>query len=391
MTRSGQHISWIAVLSIIGLIVGTTSITTAQINDDDSGDSVQNEAFELEVIRLTNLERTSRGLPPLRRNGDLTNAARAHNQDMIVNDFFSHQGSNGSWPDERACAHGFAPYGWGDCYVGENIAAGYPTPAAVVVGWMNSQGHRENILNGGYREIGLGHNTGGSWGQYWTMALGSQPLVLPVFINDDAAETETRAVTLTLTRENISSWGSIGAITGVKISEDPTFAGAAWQSWAQAKPFTLSIGNETKTVYVKFTDGSTEVDSSDSIVLNEPLPTLSVSPLTPTFLAELGSGQTIPLTQTLMILNVGGGSLNWTAVSGASWLLPAADSGMAPGSVALTVDNSGGILNSLGEATTTMTVTATTADAQNTPQIVPVTVRVVETLYSTYLPLIQRQ
>ncbi|MCP4422068.1 MAG: CAP domain-containing protein, partial [Chloroflexi bacterium] len=228
---------------------------------------IQNEAFELEVIRLANLERTSRGLPPLLRNSDLTDAARNHNLDMIANDFFSHTGSDGSWPHERACREGFAPYDWGDCYAGENIAAEHATPSSVVTWWM-SNNHRDNILEPRFREIGLGYNTGGSLGHYWTMVLGSQPFVLPVFIKNDAEETMSRDVTITLTKEDVSSWGSIGDITGIKISEDPLFTGLSWQPWAQTKTFVLSSGDGIKTVYVKFTDDSNQVTSNDTILLN---------------------------------------------------------------------------------------------------------------------------
>lgn len=375
---------------VLTLLSVTAAASFAQSAETDGMASIDNEAYELEVIRLTNLERTSRGLPPLKRNGDLTDAARAHNLDMITNDFFSHTGSDGSSSSVRACREGFLPYGWGSCYVGENIAAGYTTPADVVTGWMNSSGHRANILNPDYREIGLGHNVSDSGGNYWTMPLGAQPDVLPVFVNNDAAETTTRNVTVTLTKEDVSNWGSIGAITGVKISEDPTFGGAAWQSWAQTKSLTLSSGNGMKTVYVRFTDGTHEVNSSDTIVLNEPVPVLSVSPPTVTFLSELGSGQTIPLTAGILVANVGGDVLNWTADSNQSWLLLASDSGTAPDAIPVTISNSGGILNSLGSKTAVMTVTATNPDAQNTPQTVSISVLVVDTVHATYLPAILR-
>ncbi len=344
-------------------------------------------AFELEVIRLTNLERTNRGLPPLRRSDDLTIAARAHNQDMIDNDFFSHTGSDGSSPPVRACREGYQPYGWGDCYVGENIAAGYSTPASVVTGWMNSQGHKDNILNAKYREIGLGHSTGGSWGNYWTMALGAQPLVLPIFINDDDIETVSRNVTISLTHEDVSSWGSIGEITGVKISEDPTFTGESWQSWAAIKPFALSLGNGTKTVYVKFTDGVTETTSSDAIELNEAHPILAVMPLHVDIWAEAGGGIIVPSTILLSIANAGGGDLDWTALSDQPWLLPASDAGVAPDLISLSVDPNSTVLNSTGDKVANMTIFATDTNAANSPEIVTVTLFVVEDLYQNYLPL----
>lgn len=255
----------------LGLIVAVSmwlageSNGLAQEGADETPLTAEAKAFELDVIRLANQERTARGLPPLRYNGSLTEAARAHNQDMITHDFFGHTGSDGSDSWDRACAHGYTAYGWGECFVGENISVGYRTPAETVAGWMQSPGHRDIILNPAYREIGVGHTTGGSWGNYWTMDLGAQPKVLPVFINNDAGQTVSNGVMLTLTREDVSNWGSLGPITGVQISENSSFAGAAWRKWSQTIPFTLSPGTGVKAVYVRFTDGTRQVTSSDSI------------------------------------------------------------------------------------------------------------------------------
>jgi len=123
--------------------------------------------FEREVIRLTNLERTSRGLAPLREHPVLTAAARAHNDDMARNDFFSHTGSDGSQPWDRARAHGY-----NFSTFGENIAYGYMTPEQVVRGWMASEGHRQNILTPDFRDIGVGYH---SMKRLWTMKLGASP------------------------------------------------------------------------------------------------------------------------------------------------------------------------------------------------------------------------
>ncbi len=153
-------------------------------------------------------------------------------------------------------------------------------------------------------------------------------------------------------------------------------------------PFTLSPRNETKTVYVRFTDGSTQVTSSDSITLNEPIPSLSVSTNKITFLAEVGSGQTSPASVTFAINNDGGDILHWTAIDNAAWLILGSTSGDAPASVDVWVDNSSGILDSLGTKTATITVTATNPDAVNTPQTISVALNVVEEVHATYLPLI---
>ncbi len=386
---------WLLVWVIVGLatpmVAHAPAVYAQEPGSQSAADiSIQNEAFELEVIRLVNQERISRGLHPLRRNSSLTNAARAHNQDMIDNNFFDHTGSDGSTPSERACDHGYAPYGWGDCYVGENIAGGQSTPASVFNSWMGSSGHRNNMLNPDYREIGVGHTTGGTWGNYWTMDLGAQPKVLPVFINNDAEETSSRQVTISLTKEDVSSLGSIGDITGVQISENAWFDGATWQPWSKTLPFTLSPAYGNKTVYVRFTDSSIQVVSLDQIILSQSVPSLSLSTNSLSFLAEVGSGQATPATAKFMINNDGGDVLHWKASDNAAWLVLGSTGGDAPDSVDVWVDNSSSVLNSLGKKTATITVTATNSDAVNTPQTISVVLNVVDEIHSNHVPIILR-
>jgi uncharacterized protein YkwD len=103
------------------------------------------------VINLTNLYRAQAGLSPLRWNPVLSATALAHSQDMAVNDFFGHTGSNGSSLFDRLRAAGYA-YDT----AGENIAAGYATPEGVVQAWMQSPGHQANILSPEATELGVG-------------------------------------------------------------------------------------------------------------------------------------------------------------------------------------------------------------------------------------------
>ena len=79
---------------------------------------------------------------------------------MAAQGYFSHTGLDGSSPGDRARAAGFSGGG-----IGENIAAGYGSPEAVMAGWMNSSGHRANILNCGYRLLGVGY---AAQGNHWT-------------------------------------------------------------------------------------------------------------------------------------------------------------------------------------------------------------------------------
>ncbi|MCP4357833.1 MAG: CAP domain-containing protein [Chloroflexi bacterium] len=125
--------------------------------------------FEQDVLDLVNQERATAGCAPLTANDQLVTAARDHSDDMAVNDFFSHTGSDNSSPGDRIDRQGYRWSRWG-----ENIAAGYSSPASVMNGWMNSPGHRANILNCSYTEIGIGYtylaNDAGSvnYRHYWT-------------------------------------------------------------------------------------------------------------------------------------------------------------------------------------------------------------------------------
>ncbi|MET9367511.1 CAP domain-containing protein [Streptomyces griseoflavus] len=121
-----------------------------------------------EVIGLTNRARARAGLPPLSGDPRLTEAAQAHSADMVARDFYSHTAPDGSGPLERATAAGSARRA-----VGENIACGQRSPAEVVEGWMNSPGHRANILAAGFTHIGVGFAGGGRAGTYWTQLLGA--------------------------------------------------------------------------------------------------------------------------------------------------------------------------------------------------------------------------
>ena len=116
-----------------------------------------------QVLDIVNAERAQAGCGAVTLNGQLNNAALAHSQDMSANGYFSHTGLNGSQPWDRAEAAGYNYRS-----IGENIAQGYGSPAAVMDGWMNSSGHRANILNCGFTEMGLGL----AGNNYWTQLFG---------------------------------------------------------------------------------------------------------------------------------------------------------------------------------------------------------------------------
>jgi uncharacterized protein YkwD len=123
---------------------------------------------EAQVLQLTNNERQKAGCGPLRTNSALTRAADLHASDMVTNHYFDHNSLDGRSPFDRMKTAGFKGGS-----MAENIAVGYSSAAAVVEGWMNSEGHRKNILNCSYTLIGIGYDSGqvkpdwgnGSWVQ----------------------------------------------------------------------------------------------------------------------------------------------------------------------------------------------------------------------------------
>lgn len=117
-------------------------------------------AYESEVIRLVNVQRTQNGLKPLTANWELSRVARYKSQDMVDNRYFSHTSPTYGTPFQM-----IRNFGLSFRTAGENIAYGQRTPQAVVNAWMNSSGHRANILNASYTQIGVGYVANG---HYWT-------------------------------------------------------------------------------------------------------------------------------------------------------------------------------------------------------------------------------
>lgn len=118
------------------------------------------KAIENEVIALTNQERAKQGLPPLKQNWELSRVARYKSEDMSDKNYFSHTSPTYGSPFDM-----IKNFGISHSAAAENIAQGQRTAAEVVKAWMNSSGHRANILNGTYTEIGVGYDPDGN---YWT-------------------------------------------------------------------------------------------------------------------------------------------------------------------------------------------------------------------------------
>ncbi|MGX6443231.1 CAP domain-containing protein [Neobacillus sp. K501] len=117
-------------------------------------------AYEQKVVDLTNQERAKNGLAPLKVDETLSKMAREKSRDMSANGYFSHTSPTYGSPFDM-----MKQYGISYRAAGENIAMGQRSPEEVVTAWMNSEGHRKNILSPNFTHIGVGHI---AQGNYWT-------------------------------------------------------------------------------------------------------------------------------------------------------------------------------------------------------------------------------
>ncbi len=137
----------------------------------ESGSSDDGNSAQLEMLALVNEIRAegcrcgNQNMPPvpaLKWNPKLERAAKRHVDDMLEQDFFSHQGSDGSSVGQRASDAGYSWTG-----IAENIAYGYPDMASVIQGWKDSPGHCKNMMKASYEHLGMAGREG-----YWVMVLG---------------------------------------------------------------------------------------------------------------------------------------------------------------------------------------------------------------------------
>ena len=232
-------------------------------------------SFEQQVVEIVNQERTAAGQPPLKKNDLLDTSSLFHSTNMADRDFFAHcDPDTGHSPGTRVTNSG---YSWNS--VGENIAAGYSTPASVMAAWMNSSGHRANILSSGFREIGIGyylpssddpdvrrdHNRDcapdgaleGPYYRYWTQNFGRRNSVYPVVIDAESFVTDSRDVDL--------------YVYGSGFAQEMRFRNengpwSAWEPYQQNKTWQLSHGNEEKTVTAEIRNSSNTVRSATDTI-----------------------------------------------------------------------------------------------------------------------------
>lgn len=121
------------------------------------------KAIENKVAQLVNQERAKRGLPPLSYNWELARVARYKSADMANKNYFSHTSPTYGSPFRM-----METFGIRSSAAGENIAMGQQTPEAVMIAWMNSPGHKANILSNNFTQIGVGYAKSSTGRIYWT-------------------------------------------------------------------------------------------------------------------------------------------------------------------------------------------------------------------------------
>lgn len=216
----------------------------------------RNDRFVDEVIALTNIERAKVNAPPLKRRDELSKAASWLAEDMAANNYFAHVDRLGRHSADRLSAFGYASYSM----LGENICSGQPTPAEAVAVWLKSPGHRANLLNPDFREIGVAciHAPNNELLDIWVQDFGSRAEVFPVIINLEAPQTVSPDVKLYV---HGSQWAQ-----KMRFSND----GAHWTDWENyqsGRDWKLTGESGRQTVYVELNNGADTKRMTASIEL----------------------------------------------------------------------------------------------------------------------------
>jgi uncharacterized YkwD family protein len=137
-----------------------TAKAPAEQTQEAAPASSEVSAYEKKVLELTNQERAKAGVPALKLDEELSKVAREKSRDMQSKGYFDHNSPTYGSPFDM-----MKQFGISYTTAGENIAMGQKSPEEVVQAWMNSEGHRKNIMNANFTHLGVGHVADGN---YWT-------------------------------------------------------------------------------------------------------------------------------------------------------------------------------------------------------------------------------
>lgn len=206
----------------------------------DAADQEPHPEAVRQVIELTNRERLKAGLPALKRQKCLLDSAAWLARDMAERHYFDHHDSGGRSMTARLTGFKYTDYS----ALGENIAMGQRTPQEVVACWMNSPGHRANILCSDFSEIGVGYVPASAQGSggYWVQDFGSRFDRCQIVIDTDAARTKSPRVKLSI---HGNEW-----VEKMRFSND----GTHWTDWEAFRPlrdWSLDAGPGRRTVHIE--------------------------------------------------------------------------------------------------------------------------------------------
>jgi uncharacterized protein YkwD len=374
--------AFLALLVVIGLWGFSVETVAAFSGCGGVNPSVINGDYEQQVVELVNNERLNYGLPPLKRVTELDNAARYHAYDMGQDNYFNHDTFDGATLVCDTWTRVISYYGNNWLALAENIAAGQTTPQSVMTSWMNSQGHRDNILNASNWEIGVGYYQGsGTYYRYWVQDFGRRNNIYPVIINREAAATNSRTVQLYI----------YGAWQDMQIQND----NGTWSNWIPFQnnyTWTIANGIGDHTVTVHLRNGATIVTSTDTIysTVNE-VPTLGNIPDSISFVYSIPDQSSMPGSAIVTPLDVGtGATITWTLATQGTWFNVSPMNGSSP--AFFTITPSTFDKNTVATYSGAVTVTVTSPlGVANSPRRINLTLQLVPTSFkSLNLPFIKK-
>ena len=214
--------------------------------------AAQNSSYETQVVELVNQRRAEQGLPPMKLIPELTNAARYHAADMAADDYFTHASQdrvNGELVEVCTWSARIKNFYTDYWSLGENIAWGYRSPESVMQGWMDSSGHRSNIL-GNYTEIGVGFIN-----NRWVQDFGTRRNVASLIIAREAVQVLEPQVTVYIHGD--------GQEMRLRNDDQPW---SEWQPFQNEFGWTLQNINGERRVDIEVRSGDTVIAGSDTIV-----------------------------------------------------------------------------------------------------------------------------
>lgn len=254
---------WMAFASGVLLALTTSGIgrvSETDLPESEVGWQADKEYWALvyDVVERTNEDRVQNGLPPLKLNNELCQAARWMAEDIGKHNSLSHTDSKGRALDKRLTEFRYVPW----AILGENLAAGQQTAERVFNQWRNSPKHKENMLRKEFTEVGVGlaRLPDSPYKIYWIQTFGARKDHYPIVINNESLQTQQKQV-------DVFVYGE-GWAKSIRWSLD----GKNWSNWA---PYTnrLTVDLEptegVQSLYIELKNGSKTLSARDTIWLQQ--------------------------------------------------------------------------------------------------------------------------